>query len=222
MLMVLTVRSNAPAKEADVDFEPVERWLSSHRDVESAEIDFLQERYLRTLRNPLRSEGKMWLEKPDRFRWQTGSPPKTIAVGDSDQVSVLHPAKKKAEVMTLTGEDGSAPPSVGFIAQGFPNTVEEFDERFEILSVELKDGEYEIGAAPRDRKMAVALKKMTFFIDNQDYLLRGFELEFRDRSRVLTRFTRIVRGPALDPALFRPSLEGYEVEKVDAPSDVAP
>ena len=45
----------------------------------------------------LTESGKVWFAEPNRFRWELGHPPKTIAVRATDEMLLLYPLLKRAE-----------------------------------------------------------------------------------------------------------------------------
>lgn len=53
---------------------------AKQKDLKSARLTFLQERYVSTLRETLRSEGVLLFSFPDRLRWETTSPYKSALI----------------------------------------------------------------------------------------------------------------------------------------------
>lgn len=211
LLCFLTIGSRA---EKSLDLSPVNKWLERMERVQSVEATFVQQKYLRTLRSPLTTNGHLWLLYPDVFRWELGDPPATIAFRNQDVLTILKPKKKQVQRISLVpkkgGEGEAVPAFIDSISNTFPRSMDELKERFEIVSIKLEGKVYELTLKPRDKKLTVAMRRVLFFIDAEKYYLRGFELQFRDKSRVRTTFTKIKFDPAIPTGLLKPNLEGYE------------
>ncbi|MCB1236030.1 MAG: outer membrane lipoprotein carrier protein LolA [Verrucomicrobiae bacterium] len=200
------------------DIAPLEKWLAFHRGLRSLQAEFVEDRTLRTLKRPLRTEGMLWMANSgSRFRWQSGGePPKTVAVRDGDQLTLLLPAKKLARKIDL-----SAPASTGgagqsaameFATGGLPRTLKELRAGFSIESLEKSADTWRAELKPRDGRLAGSIDRLVLVIDAGRYYLRGMEMTLRDRSKVVTTFTRQRFNSPVDDALFRPDLSGYSVK----------
>src|SRR4051794_37381188 len=55
-------------------------WLNAQTNIHSWSADFVQTRRFKTLTQPLTESGTVRFAEPNRFRWELGHPPKTIAV----------------------------------------------------------------------------------------------------------------------------------------------
>ncbi len=55
--------------------------------VKSVYLEFTQERVLKLFSGPLKSEGVMLVERPDKIRWETTAPYQTILLGDRNSVA---------------------------------------------------------------------------------------------------------------------------------------
>ena len=55
--------------------------------VKSVYLEFSQERVLKLFSDPLKSEGVMLVERPDKIRWETTAPYQTILLGNRDSVA---------------------------------------------------------------------------------------------------------------------------------------
>src|ERR1700761_8400707 len=55
--------------------------------VKSVYLEFTQERVLKLFAEPLKSEGVMLIERPDRIRWEPTSPYQSILLGDQKSVA---------------------------------------------------------------------------------------------------------------------------------------
>ena len=193
------------------DLTPLKKWIEFQRSVDTVKADLVQDRKLKTLRHPMRSEGTLWIDQPDHFRWQmNGNPPRMIAIRDKKMITVMHPKKKEAEQVVA---GSGAVPALDFLAEGFPDSIEDLQKEFAVTSSVEKDGEWQIAMKPKDREAAKNLAGITFFIAADKFYLRGFQLDLADGSNIRTYFAKQVFNEAVDPALFVPDLEGYSIEK---------
>ena len=64
--------------------EKIQQGMSSLRSIA---LDFTQERHLSLFVDPLKSTGVMFIEKPDRIRWETTAPYQSILLGDHKSVA---------------------------------------------------------------------------------------------------------------------------------------
>src|SRR5690349_12057324 len=69
----------------------VATWLAKQKDLQTWSADFVQTRTLKSLTKPLTSKGHVWFATPNRFRWELGSPPQTIAVRAEKEMLVIYP-----------------------------------------------------------------------------------------------------------------------------------
>src|SRR5438876_12265453 len=72
-------------------------WLGSQNDVRSWFAEVIQTRTLKSLAQPLTATGRVWFAAPNRFRWELGNPPQTIALRQAEQMLVVYPRLKHVE-----------------------------------------------------------------------------------------------------------------------------
>ena len=90
----ILVLAALPAAAADSPLQPVadpkpmllelQRKMAS---LGSVILEFNQERHLKLFTEPLKSQGVMLIEKPDRIRWETTGPFQSILLGDHKSVA---------------------------------------------------------------------------------------------------------------------------------------
>src|ERR1043165_9659598 len=81
----------------------VTEWVAAQTNIHSWTAEFVQTLSLRALTQPLTAAGRVWFAAPNRFRWELGTPPQTIALRQSEQMLVIYPKLKRAEKYPLTG-----------------------------------------------------------------------------------------------------------------------
>jgi outer membrane lipoprotein-sorting protein len=193
----------------------VAQWLQTQTNLQTWTAAVRQTRSFKTMAQPLVETGRVWFVAPNRFRWEIGSPAKTIAVREPDQMLVVYPKLKRAERFPLTGtEAGPWKDTLALLEAGFPRSAAELEARFKIVSEASTNGVREIGLQPRaaSARRMMPLLKVSF--SETDYLLRATEMSFADGSLMRNEFTEGVANPTIDPALFRPEI-GPDYQVVD-------
>src|SRR5216684_501252 len=60
-------------------------WLASQTNIQTWSAEVIQTRALKSLAQPLTATGRVWFAAPNRFRWELGTPPQTIALRQPEQ-----------------------------------------------------------------------------------------------------------------------------------------
>ncbi len=214
-LLLLFLASLALPLRAETDLTPVRRWIETSAGLKSISVDFLQERRLKTLNKPLVSTGRFWFKAPGSFRWQSGDPPKMIAIQKEKgkDLVILKPVEKEAQVLTQADLKEKAGSISTALEAGFPTSMEQFQKNFSIGGMSVRDGQDRISANLKDSNLSLVLLRIVFCVDQTTHLLKKLEVEFRDGSAIDITFTKIETNPDVAASLFSESLEGYTMEK---------
>src|SRR6267142_1837387 len=89
-LLMANVGVVAAADSPDAD-GMLTSWLNAQTNIQTWSADFTQTRTLKALTQPLTETGHVWFRAPNRFRWELGSPVKTIAVRAAADLTVIYP-----------------------------------------------------------------------------------------------------------------------------------
>lgn len=210
LIPLLLITFNLSVLHAN-DLSVVQRWLDTNASTQSLKVDFVQSRTLKALKNPLVQEGTMWLNYPtNQFRWQLGTPAKTIVVSKgANKIAVMRTPLKRVEFRE-SGQSSGAP-GLSSLTRGFPKTLTEFQTRYRILSISQKGNSYEILTQPKSGSDGVS--RYRFIIDQSRFLLKGMIIELKDGSVVTTTFKRVDRNPTIQAAIFAPDMSGYKQTK---------
>lgn len=201
---------------AQPDTTLMEKWIAGQRDLRSMEIEFRQERQLKGLRRPVVSEGRIWLDRAERMRWQVGDPPRQIAIYRDKEVFVIQPAKKIVQHRRIGDQSNrQTEAETAFLETGMPRSMDDFGKFFLILETSDDGPLQRVRMRPRDGRAATAVAHIDLLLDRERTVLAGYDVSFRDGSEIRTRFTRILNNPPLDEALFKVEIEGFKVEAID-------
>ena len=199
----------ASVLHAEVDTAPLEAWLKRQASIRSLEADFIQERTLPSLKEPVTTPGTLAIARPGKLRWDLGNPPKTTAVSDGTTITLLDVAKQQARTMPA---DSSHARSFSMLGdRSLSGGLEGFTKAFELVESRMTDGIYQLTTRPKDRAMRNKVGYVFFDIDPAKAELRAIEMRMDDKSRIRTVFTRTRFNTEIPADRFTPSLEGYKV-----------
>jgi outer membrane lipoprotein-sorting protein len=191
----------APANEF------LNQWLTAQSGLKTWTADFAQTRTLKTLKQPLRSQGRLIFAAPNNFRWQLGNPAQTIAIRNSNEMSVIYPKLKRAERYPLTGA-GNEPwrDALALMDAGFPSSAAELESRFKLLSVQFTNDLAQIRMEPRSAMAKKFMSEVQLFIRTNDFAMAANQLQFADGSILRNDFTNAVKNPNLPADAFKPDV----------------
>ena len=183
-------------------------WLNSQANIQTWSAEVIQTRALKSLAQPLTATGRVWFAAPNRFRWELGNPPQTIALRQPDQMLVIYPKLKRAEKYPLTRDHaGPWTDTLALLEAGFPRSESELESRFRIESEATVDGVHEVTLQPKSASARRMMPHIKIAFATSDFSLRGTELQFADGSTMRNAFTNAVLNPKLDDSLFSPAVD---------------
>ena len=189
----------AAAEAGDV----VDRWLGAQKEIHSWSADLTQTRELKTLKRPIQNEGRLLFAAPNRFRWELGEPPQTIAVRGTKAMRVIYPRLKRAEHYPLEG-DGKEPwaEALALMDAGFPESRAVLEERFLVRSASEGEGTVTIHLQPRGSRAQQFMKGIELVFRTTDFAMVANRLEFADGSVLKNEFRNIETNPELSDDAF--------------------
>ena len=204
LLLLAFAAASLRANEAD---RLVDAWLDSQKNVASWSADFVQTRSLKTFAQPLVSSGQVWFAAPDRFRWELGNPPQTIAAKNPGQLLVIYPKLQRAEKYPLDPrQSGRWKDALSLLEAGFPRSREELESQFRIRQTRVLGDAAEVVLEPRSSAARRLMREVKVGFDTANFGLRWTELEFGDGSTLRNDFRNPTLNPALNETLFSPAI----------------
>lgn len=196
-----------------IDLEPLARWIQKQDSVESIHSGFTQTRALRALRSPTETSGQFYFQKPASFRWEIGSPPKTVVLGNNREITVIDTRRKEAS-RSKVDDLANDPRTRGFGMMQFPfaTSYADFRERFEVRDLEVNGSICHVEMLPRDAQARRFLSNIAIDFDTDSGHLKAFEITTREGSSLRNEFHDTQTNVHLDPGIFDFDLTGYEVE----------
>jgi outer membrane lipoprotein-sorting protein len=206
-LLVLLVVLAGPTASGGAENPLLASWLGAQTNIHGWSADFIQIRTLKSLSQPLTATGHVWFAEPNRFHWELGNPPQTIAVKAATGMLVIYPRLKRVERYPLTGEQsGQWRDALALLEAGFPRSEAELTSRFKILSQSVTNQTCEIALQPRSASARRMMPEIKIAFSLNDFALLATELQFADGSTMRNRFTNSVLNPKIEPDLFDPKI----------------
>ena len=183
----------------------VASWLAAQTNIQSWSADFIQTRSLKSLAKPLTASGHVWFAAPNRFRWELGNPPQTIAVRATQELLVIYPRLKRVERIPLVGnQTGPWRDALALLEAGFPRSAVELEAQYNILSQTVQNGTGQLVLQPKSASARRMIPQIEIDFDAKDSSLRSTELQFADGSSMRNDFKSAVLNPTVGPDTFSP------------------
>lgn len=188
-------------------------WLNRQAQVKSWSADVLQIRKLKSLVRPLESKGRVWFAQPNRFRWQLGEPPRTIATRTDRELVIVYPRLKQVERYPISAASNSAwKEAMALLDVGFPSDPKAFHSRYELISTKRSQKGWVLELRPAAKEALRLLERVRLEVTADDFILLATELVFPDGSTMRNQFSNHRLNPELEETLFEAEIgEGYQV-----------
>ena len=196
------------ARAADTN-QLLQGWFQAQTNMHTWSADAVQTRALRNFSQPLVSTGKVWVAMPDRFRWELGQPPQTIAVREPKELVLIYPRLKRAEKYSLAGnQPGPWRDALALLEASFPRSRAQLESRFRVASVAETNGTVTVSLEPKSGFAKRFMKVVDVGFKSTDFTPVFTELKFSDGSSMRNDFSQSVLNEPISDSLFRPELGG--------------
>jgi outer membrane lipoprotein-sorting protein len=195
------------ARAADTN-SPLSTWIAAQANIHTWSADVVQTRTLKSLAQPLKAQGHVWFAAPNRFRWELGNPPQTIAVRSGEEMMVIYPRLKRAERYELGGEQtGQWRDLMKLTEAGFPRSEAELTSQYNIVSQQVNGDICELTLQPKSATARKMMPQIKISFSTKDSSLTATELQFADGSTMRNDFKNPQLNPKLDESMFTPKLD---------------
>lgn len=179
-LFALTLSSHA-------GIAPLRAWLARQTTIRTLSCDFIQERKLPALKEPLSTPGRLVFQAPNKVRWELGEPPESLAVSEGKMFTLVDYTKRQAKRVAV-----GSPQALRFSLLSLEGlrSPQDFDKAFEVVNDREVAGIHQYTLRPQDRRMRRSLSWVFLDIDAQRNELRAMELELQDGTRIRSVFYR--------------------------------
>ena len=206
--------ADAPAAPAPPpNLAPLKKWLAGQAAIRTVQADFVQTRAYRTFNDPIAVPGHLWFAAPHSFRWELGDPPKTVVLRKGDAYYLIQPTKQRAERSSVAdlGKKAGGPGATPMMDFPLAKNFDDFNRRFEVLSLETADGRCHVEMTAKDPQMAKFLNVFKLDFDTGDGHLLSFEFVLKNGSSMRNEFSNVRLNGKLEPARFDYDFTGYDV-----------
>jgi outer membrane lipoprotein-sorting protein len=182
------------------------QWFAAQTNVQNYTADFIQTRSLVALAEPLTAPGKVWVE-PGRFRWELGQPPQTIVVRNPDELLLLYPRFKRAEVYELDKiPPGPIKDAMALMDVSLPRDRASMEDHFQLLSATITNSALEMTLQPKSVSARQFIGEVVVGFHTNNYQIASSEMRFSDGSTLRNDFTNVVLNQTMDPKLFETNI----------------
>lgn len=178
------------------------KWFAAQTNMRVWSADFTQTRSLMALSQPLKSTGKVWVE-PGRFRWELGHPPETIVVRNPDELLILYPRFKRAEIYPLDKiPAGPIKDAMSLLDVSVPRSRAQLEEHFQLLSATVTNSILQMTLEPKSQSARQFVASVVMGFHTNNYVIADSQMDFSDGSTLRNDFTNVVFNQRMDPKLF--------------------
>jgi outer membrane lipoprotein-sorting protein len=174
----------------------LDRVRAKRADAPQVQADFQEDKTVHLMNKPISSSGKVWFQKPDKFRREvTGNSP-SLTVSDGQQLWIYYPKFQSAEHYSL-GKHSRL--DAGIAALTAALNLENVENSYHITGHKLDSG-YELQLAPRNP----SLKRLLTTFDirmNSDLQVERTEMIQPNGDHIVTRYSNESRAP-IPPSTF--------------------
>ena len=154
------------------------------------QADFQEEKTVHLMSKPISSAGKVWFQKPNKFRREVQGNSPSITVSDGQQLWIYYPKFHSAEHYSLGKR---SPLDAGIAALTAALNLENVEKSYHVTADKLESG-YELQLAPRNP----SLKRLfqTFNIQlNADLQVQRTEMVQPKGDHIVTLYHNESRAP---------------------------
>jgi chaperone LolA len=154
------------------------------------QADFQEEKTVHLMNKPISSAGKVWFQKPNKFRREVKGNSPSITVSDGQQLWIYYPKFQSAEHYSLGKH---SPLDAGIAALTAALNLENVENSYRITASK-QDSGYELLLAPRNPSLKRLLK--TFAIQmNASLQVQRTEMVQPNGDHIVTVYSNESRAP---------------------------
>lgn len=211
ILPCLAVCCNAHAQNYEKQFD---QWFAAQTNMQNWSADFTQTRSLVALAEPLTSSGKVWV-RPGEFRWELGHPPETIVIRQPDELLILYPRFKRAEIYALDKiPPGPIKDAMALLDVSLPRDKATMERNFQLVSATITNSILQMTLQPKSVSARQFVSHIVIGFHTNDYAIADSEMQFADGSTLRNDFTNVVFNQPMSAKLFETNVPSdYTVEQ---------
>jgi len=165
--------------------------------VNTVKCDFIQEKHMKILANPLVSKGVLYFKVPGSLRWEYTSPIRSVLL--------THKGKTKRFIMRKDGfiEDSSANlQAMGFVLKEITMWLNgRFDENPQFTAT-LKAG-HKILLLPKEKSFSMMIQKIELMLSDRPGVIKSVKIFENENSFTKLVFKKSILNDTIDDSMFR-------------------
>ena len=175
----------------------LERIREKRASAPQVQADFQEQKDVHLMKKPISSSGKVWFQKPNKFRREVKGNSPSVTVSDGSQLWIYYPKFQSAEHYSLGKH---SPLDAGIAALTAALNLENVENNYHISARKLENG-FALQLAPRNPSLKRLLQ--TFNIQmNGDLQMQRTEMIQPNGDHIVTVYSNESRA-AIDPANFQ-------------------
>ena len=165
--------------------------------VNTVRCDFIQEKHMKILANPLVSKGVLYYKVPGSLRWEYMSPVRSVLL--------THNGKTKRFIMRKDGfvEDSSANlQAMGFVLKEITMWLNgRFDENPQFTATLKAD--HKILLLPKEKSFSMMIQKIELMLSDRPGIIKSVKIFENENSFTKLVFKKSILNGKIDDSLFR-------------------
>jgi len=171
--------------------------LAAIRQNRSTQADFLEQRVIRLMKNPVQSSGTVWFQTPNKFRREVKGNSPSITVSDGRELWIYYPNFKSTERYPL-GKGSPLDATVAAINSAL--NLENIESSFNVTATKSQNG-HELQLLPRTAAMKRVFQKLDLGI-NSEFRVGRTDMLLPNGDRIVTTYSNQKRG-AIPASTFK-------------------
>ena len=154
------------------------------------QADFQEERAVHLMSKPISSSGKVWFQKPNKFRREVQGNSPSVTVSDGQQLWIYYPKFHSAEHYSLGKH---SPLDAGIAALTAALNLENVENSYHITANKLENG-YELQLAPRNPSLKRLFQSFNIQL-NAELQVERTEMVQPKGDHIITTYRNESRAP---------------------------
>ena len=165
--------------------------------VDTVRCDFIQEKHMKILANPLVSKGVLYFKVPGSLRWEYTSPIRSVLL--------THKGKTKRFIMrkdSFIGDSSANLQAMGFVLKEITMWLNgRFDENPQFTAT-LKAG-HKILLLPKEKSFSMMIQKIELILSDRPGIIKSVIIYESDNSFTKLVFKKTILNDKIDDSMFR-------------------
>jgi outer membrane lipoprotein carrier protein len=173
--------------------EVVSKLQSKYESIKSIKADFTQEVSSKTM-PAMTSEGKVWLKKPGRMRWEYKTPAKDLIVSDGKTIWLFQPDLNQVIEKTAAS-------SASAMATDFLSGIGNIEKEFIVVLSAAEGANHVLTLTPKQEQ--ASLKKLTLEVGKKSSLVEKTVITDHYGNKTSVTFKNIKLNSSVKDSLFK-------------------